>query len=68
MKFIKHITVEDHEPLSESELAHLEASKADIEAGRVYTWEEVEHRLANLPWSWRALVLAATSICYDYIE
>jgi predicted transcriptional regulator len=40
---------EDDEPLTEEELKQIEASRADIAAGRVYTLEEVERRLARLP-------------------
>lgn len=40
---------EDYDPLTEDELAQIEASEADIAAGRVSSWDEVKSRLAALP-------------------
>lgn len=49
LEFINTLMDDDEEPLSEDELAQIEASNADIEAGRVYPWDEVKRRLADLP-------------------
>jgi predicted transcriptional regulator len=48
LDLIRALQDEDDEPLTEDELAQLAASEADIAAGRMYTLEEVERRLALL--------------------
>ena len=45
MEFIKLLHDEDDDPLSEDEIAQIEASRRDIETGNVYTIEEVEEYL-----------------------
>jgi hypothetical protein len=47
--FVRALQNEDDEPLTEDELVQLAASEADIAAGRLYPWEEVKRRLAELP-------------------
>jgi hypothetical protein len=47
--FIQSLQDEDDEPLSEDEIAQIEASRRDIESGNVYTIEEVEEYLREKP-------------------
>jgi len=45
LDFVKLLHDEDDDPLSEDEIAQIEASRRDIETGNVYTIEEVEEYL-----------------------
>lgn len=46
--FVDCLIEDDEEPLSRDELAQIEASKADIAAGNVYTLEEFNRRMDAL--------------------
>ncbi|GHV31031.1 hypothetical protein FACS1894167_12760 [Synergistales bacterium] len=47
LNFIEDIF--DDEPLTEEDIADLAEADADIAAGRVYAWEDVEREMAALP-------------------
>lgn len=48
-RFVDFLQDEDDEPLSDSELEQLAASREDIAAGRVYSFEEVWKEHLSLP-------------------
>jgi PHD/YefM family antitoxin component YafN of YafNO toxin-antitoxin module len=48
LDFVRALQDEDDEPLTEDELAQIAEAEADIAAGRVYTLEEFNRRMAAL--------------------
>lgn len=47
--YVRFLAEDEEPPLTEEELAQIEASKMDIAAGNVSSWEEVKRRLVDLP-------------------
>jgi hypothetical protein len=49
LDLVRKFQDEDDEPLTEDEIAQLAEAEKDIAAGRVYTLEEFNRRMATLP-------------------
>ena len=48
-EFVQSLQNEDDEPLSEEDLAALNKAEEDVAAGRFYTLEEFNKKMADLP-------------------
>ena len=47
--FLDRLTDYDNEPLTEDELTAIQEAESEIAAGNFDTWDNVKHRLAELP-------------------